>query len=334
MARVQLSELSAFAAVADSLSFTRAAAQIGCSLPTISQTIKSLEERLEVRLFNRTTRSVAMTEAGERLLAEIQPILERVDQAIESINAFRDKPVGTLRLTVSRVFAIRGLSPLIRSFLAQYPDIHLELAVDDTNSDIVRNRFDAGIRAGHRVERDMKVIRVFDECNFVAVASPGYLAANPAPTVPEDLQAHNCIRHRIPADDTLQPWIFDNGGHRTEIAVDGSLIVNDFDLALNAVLDGVGVAYLVEPMIESHVAEGRLVRLLPDWSYATPGMFLYHPSRRQPPMPLQVFLDFVKRWRSGATLDPVTREADYGSNGLIAARSHRSSIIHIEPKRS
>ncbi|MGJ4994983.1 LysR substrate-binding domain-containing protein [Bradyrhizobium sp. HKCCYLS3077] len=332
MARVQLSELSAFAAVADTLSFTKAAAHIGCSLPTISQTIKGLEERLDVRLFNRTTRSVALTAAGERLLAEIQPALERVDQAIESINAFRDKPMGTLRLTVSRVFAMRGLGPLIRSFLAEYPDIHLELAVDDTNSDIVRNRFDAGIRAGHRVERDMKVIRVFDECSFVAVASPGYLAAHPTPMVPEDLQSHNCIRHRAPADETLQPWIFDNGGDHTEIAVEGALTVNDLDLALNAALDGIGVAYLVEPMIDQHLADGRLVRLLPGWSHTMPGLFLYHPSRRQPPMPLQVFLDFVKRWRSGATLDRITRASDVGGNELVAATSHRSSIT-IESNR-
>ncbi|WP_257165313.1 LysR family transcriptional regulator [Bradyrhizobium sp. SRS-191] len=325
MARVQLSELSAFAAVADTLSFTKAAAHIGCSLPTISQTIKSLEERLDVRLFNRTTRSVALTEAGVRLLAEIQPALERVDQAIESINAFRDKPVGTLRLAVSRVFALRGLGPLIRSFLAEYPSIQLELAVDDTNSDIVRNRFDAGIRSGHRVERDMKVIRVFDDCNFIAVASPDYLASRPAPSHPEELQTHNCIRHRFPADDTLQPWIFDKGEQRAEIAVDGSLIVNDFDLALNAALDGVGVAYLVEPMVDPHLADGRLVRLLPDWNYATPGLFLYHPSRRQPPMPLQVFLDFVKRWRGDAMRQPIASITRLGGNALVVTPSHRVS---------
>ncbi|CCD92711.1 putative transcriptional regulator with periplasmic binding protein domain (LysR family) [Bradyrhizobium sp. ORS 375] len=333
MSRVQLSELSAFAAVADSLSFTRAAAHLGCSLPTISQTIKSLEERLDVRLFNRTTRSVALTEAGERLLAEIQPILERVDQAIESINAFRDKPVGTLRLTVSRVFALRGLGPLIRAFLAEYPGINLELAVDDTNSDIVRNRFDAGIRAGHRVERDMKVIRVFEDCSFVAVASPHYLASHPAPIVPDHLRDHNCIRHRAPADDTLQPWIFDNGAQRAEIAVDGSLIVNDFDLALNAALDGVGIAYLVEPMIQAHVAEGRLVRLLPGWEYATGGLFLYHPSRRQPPMPLQVFLDFVKRWRSSGTPDLIPSVNEDDKQALVTAPSHRSALP-MESNRS
>ncbi|UFZ06742.1 LysR family transcriptional regulator [Bradyrhizobium ontarionense] len=332
MARVQLSELSAFAAVADSLSFTKAAAHIGCSLPTMSQTIKNLEERLDVRLFNRTTRSVALTEAGERLLAEIHPILERVDQAIESINVFRDKPMGTLRLTVSRVFALRGLGPLIRPFLAEYPAISLELAIDDTNSDIVRNRFDAGIRAGHRVEGDMKVIRVFDDCSFVAVASPDYLAVHPAPSVPEDLQTHNCLRHRVPADDTLQPWIFDKGRQRAEIAVDGSLIANDFDLLLNAALDSVGVAYLVEPMIQPHLAEGRLVRLLPDWSYTTPGLFLYHPSRRQPPMPLQVFLDFVKRWRSRGMTDAITSMMQYGGNELVAA-TLQSSSLHAESSR-
>ena len=326
MARVQFSELSAFAAVADTLSFTKAAAQIGCSLPTISHTIKSLEERLDVRLFNRTTRSVALTEAGERLLAEIQPIFEQVDQAIESINAFRDKPVGTLRIAVPRVFAIRGLGPLIRSFLAEYPDIQLELAVDDTNSDIVRNRFDAGIRSGHRVERDMKVIRVVDDLQFVAVASPDYLAVHPAPSSPEDLGAHNCIRHRFPADETLQPWVFEQGEQRAEIAVDGSLIVNDFDLALNAALDGVGIAYLVEPLVDAHLAEGRLVRVLPDWSSATPGLFLYHPSRRQLPMPLQVFLDFVKRWRIRATIAPMTRASDGGRSALVAATPHRSAL--------
>jgi DNA-binding transcriptional LysR family regulator len=303
MARVQFSELSAFAAVAESLSFTKAAAQIGCALPTISQTIRTLEERLEVRLFNRTTRSVALTAAGERLLAEIQPVLERMDQALESINLFRDKPVGTLRLAVSRAFAVRRLAPLIRPFLAEYPAIHLELAVDDTNSDIVRNRFDAGIRAGHRVERDMKVIRVLDDFDLIAVAAPEYLAEHPGPSLPDDLQHHNCIRYRNPSDDSLQPWIFSNGRRRTEIAVEGSLIINDVDLQLNAVLDGVGVAYVADPVVKPFLADGRLIRLLPEWSHTMPGLFLYHPSRRQPPMPLQVFLNFIKTWRSTVPAD-------------------------------
>jgi DNA-binding transcriptional LysR family regulator len=303
MTRVQFSEFSAFAAVAESLSFTKAAAQIGCALPTISQTIKALEERLEVRLFNRTTRSVALTEAGERLLAEIQPILASVDQALENVNLFRDKPIGTLRLAVSRAFAVKRLAPLIRPFLAEYPAIHLELAVDDTNSDIVRNRFDAGIRAGHRVERDMKVIRVLDEYNLVAAAAPEYLAGCPKPALPSDLQNHRCIRYRMPGDDSLQPWIFNNGHERTEIAVDAPLIVNDGDLLLHATLDGVGVAYLPEPIIQPYLADGRLVRLLPEWDYPMPGLFLYHPSRRQTPMPLQVFLNFIKTWRTTASMD-------------------------------
>lgn len=305
MARVQFSELSAFAAVAESLSFTKAAAQIGVALPTISQTIKTLEDRLDVRLFNRTTRSVALTEAGERLLAEIQPALERVDQAIESINHYRDKPIGTLRLAVSRAFAVRRLAPLIRPFLAQYPDIQLELSIDDTNSDIVRNRFDAGIRTGLKVERDMKVIRVLDDFSLIAVASPAYLAARPQPLQPSDLQAHNCIRYRIPGDDSLQAWVFNNGRDRTEVDVTGALIVNDIDLLLNAALDGVGIAYLGEPVVKPYLDNGRLVRLLPEWDYLIPGFFLYHPSRRQPPMPLQVFLDFIRTWRKSAPLDVV-----------------------------
>jgi DNA-binding transcriptional LysR family regulator len=297
MARVQFSEFSAFAAVAESLSFTKAAAHIGCALPTISQTIKALEDRLEVRLFNRTTRSVALTEAGERLLAEIQPILASVDQALENVNLFRDKPVGTLRLAVSRTFAVKRLAPLIRPFLAQYPAIHLELAIDDTNSDIVRNRFDAGIRTGQRVERDMKVIRVLDEYSLVAAAAPEYLAEHPRPSLPSDLQNHNCIRYRNPGDDSLQPWTFNNGRKRAEMAVKGSLTVNDIDMMLNATLDGIGVAYLPEPVIKPYLGDGRLVRLLPEWDYAMPGLFLYHPSRRQTPMPLQVFLSFIQTWR-------------------------------------
>jgi DNA-binding transcriptional LysR family regulator len=305
MARVQFSELSAFAAVAESLSFTKAAAQIGVALPTISHTIKALEERLDVRLFNRTTRSVALTEAGERLFAEIQPVLESVDQAIESINLFRDKPVGTLRLAVSRAFAVRRLAPLIRPFLKEYPSIHLELAVDDTNSDIVRNRFDAGIRDGHLVERDMKVIRVLDDYSRVAVAAPEYLARHPAPLLPGALGDHDCIRYRIPGGDALQPWIFDNGHEHTEINVRGPFTVNDVELLLDAVLDGVGIAYLAEPVVKPYVDNGRLVRLLPDWGHLMPGVFLYHPSRRQPPMPLQVFLTFIKAWQKNAPADMV-----------------------------
>lgn len=297
MARVQFGELTAFASVAEHLSFTKAAVQLGIALPTISQTIRSLEERLGVRLFNRTTRSVALTEAGERLLVEIKPILDGLDHALDSVDLFRDKPRGTLRLSVSRPFAMRVLAPLIQPFLAEYPDIRLELAMDDTNSDIVSNRFDAGIRLGQIVERDMKIVRVFDDFRMYAVATPGYVARHPMPKLPGDLHGHNCIRYRAPWDGFIQPWIFEKGRRHIEISVDGSLVVNDVDLSLNAALDGIGVSYLAEPMTAPYLAEGRLMRLLPGWDRMVPGFFLYHPSRRQTPMPLLVFLRFIKKWR-------------------------------------
>ncbi|HEY3887855.1 MAG TPA: LysR family transcriptional regulator [Caulobacteraceae bacterium] len=302
MAGLQLTELVAFAAVARHRSFTKAAAQVGIALPTMSQTIRSLEDRLGVRLFNRTTRSVALTEAGERLLAEVQPILEGVDQALESVNAFRDKPMGTLRLAVTRPFATMLLAPLVQPFLAQYPAIRLEISVDDTHSDIVSGRFDAGIRVGHRVERDMTILRIADEFRMLAVAAPAYMAGVARPFAPKDLHALNCIRYRTPWDGSLQPWLFTKGDQQTEAAVEGSLIVNDVDLWLNTILDGVGVGYLPEPIVAPYLARGRLVSLLDDWSHTHYGVFLYHPSRRQPPMPLRVFLRFIETWRKTAAL--------------------------------
>jgi len=300
MAGIQLAELTAFVAVAQHRSFTKAAVQVGIALPTMSQTIRSLEERVGVRLFNRTTRSVALTEAGERLLAEIQPLLGGIEDAIESVNLFRDKPIGTLRLAVARHSATRRLSPLIQPFLAEYPGIRLEISVDDTRSDIVSGRFDAGILVGQRIERDMTVLRLSDDFRILAVAAPDYLARHPAPSLPKDLHAHNCIRYRLPWDGSIQPWLFARGRQQTEIAVDGSLTVNDLELLLNATLDGVGVAYLAEPIIGPHLAQGRLVTLLEGWSCTVPGVFLYHPSRRQTPMPLQVFLRFFEQWRRHA----------------------------------
>jgi DNA-binding transcriptional LysR family regulator len=304
MAPIQLTELTAFVAVAEQLSFTKAAVKVGIALPTMSQAIRSLEERLGVRLFNRTTRSVALTEAGGRLLAEIQPIVEGIDHALESVNLFRDKPIGTLRLAVSRPAATRVLAPLIQPFLSEYPAIRLEVGVDDTHSDIVSGRFDAGIRVGHRVERDMTILRLLDDFRMFAVAAPAYIARHPTPSLPRDLHGHNCIRFRTPWDGSIQPWIFDKGRQHTELAVEGSLTVNDLELSLSATLDGVGVAYLAEPMIAQHLAEGRLVILLEGWSCTLPGIFLYHPSRRQTPMPLQVFLKFVEKWRKRALHRP------------------------------
>ena len=297
MARIQLAELTAFAAVAEHRSFTKAAAQVGIALPTMSQTIRSLEERLGMRMFNRTTRSVALTEAGDRLLAEVQPILEGLDHALESVNLFRDKPVGTLRLAVTRPFATMLLAPLIRPVLAEYPDIRLEVSVDDTHGDIVRAGFDAGIRLGDQVERDMTILRISDDLRMVAVAAPSYLERHPKPTVPKDLHDHDCIGCRSPRDGQLFPWVFTQGDEQIEVAVEGPLVVNDPDLLTSAILDGVGVGYLPEQMVASHLAQGRLVTLLEAWGHVLPGVYLFHPSRRQTPMPLQVFLRFAEKWR-------------------------------------
>ena len=301
MARIQLTELTAFVAVAEHRSFTKAAAQVGIALPTMSQTIRSLEEGLGVRLFNRTTRSVALTEAGDRLLAEVQPILDGIDHALESVNAFRDKPIGTLRLAIDRsasqILVARGFAPLIQPFLAEYPAVRVELSIDDTNGDIISGRFDAGIRLGHRIERDMTILRMTEDCRVLTVAAPHYLAHHPKPAIPQDLHAQNCVRFRAPWDGSTQPWRFTKGDQHVEIAVDGSLVVNDLDLVLRGVLDGSGVGHLPAPMVAPHLAEGRLVSLLDAWSLTKPGIFLYHPSRRQTPMPLQVFLRFVEKWR-------------------------------------
>ena len=301
MARIQLAELTAFVAVAEHRNFTRAAAQVGISPPTMSQTIRSLEEGLGIRLFNRTTRSVALTEGGERLLAEVQPIIAGIDHALESVSAFRDKPMGTLRLAVERsvaeVMFARVRAPLIQPFLEEYPAKRVEIVIDDAYTDIVSGRFDAGIRMGHRIERDMTILRILDEFRIIAVAAPGYLARHPAPSVPQDLHGHNCIRFRLPVEGVVSPWVFNKDGQRIEITIDGSLTVNDAEALLNNAVDGVGVGCLPEPMVASHLAQGRLVPLLEGWSRTLPGIFLYHPSRRQTPMPLELFLRFVEKWR-------------------------------------
>jgi DNA-binding transcriptional LysR family regulator len=290
----QFAELSAFAAVAEHRNFTKAAAQLGISPPTLSQTIRALEERLGVRLLNRTTRSVALTEAGERLLGHLQPVLEGLDRAIDAVSSFRDQPAGTLRLMVARAAASVLLAPLIPKFLAEYPGIRLEIAADDTAGDIVRGHFDAGIRIGERIEKDMIVVRVEDAFRILAVAAPDYLARHPRPATPRDLGSHNCIRQRLAWDGVVHPWEFGQD-ERLQIEVDGSLIVNDTHLVVTAALEGLGIAYIPELAIAPYLADGRLLPLLEDWSRRGSGVFLFYPSRRQVPPALQAFIAFMRR---------------------------------------
>jgi DNA-binding transcriptional LysR family regulator len=294
MRGTQFSELSAFVAVAEQASFTKAAKQIGLSTATLSQTIRALEERLGVRLLNRTTRSVSPTEAGGQLLARLRPALDGFDDALESMNAFRDRPAGHLRLTVPPPVASFVLAPLLASFLKKYPEIALEISVDGALVDIVANRLDAGIRFGPRVARDMIAVPVTDKLHVVVVAAPEYLARRPRPQTPKDLLTHNCIRLRFGISGHA-PWHFLVNGKETEFDVEGSLTVNDGELAVRAALDGVGILYMLEDYVAPMIADGRLVALLDAWlPPPADGFYLYYPSRRQNPAALQALIEFLR----------------------------------------
>ncbi len=286
--------MNAFVIVAERCSFASAAVQLGISRSRLSETIRELEDRLGVRLLNRTTRSVAPTAAGERLLAQIRPLLVEFDGVLNSINAFRDKPAGLLRLTVPPPVASFMLAPLLWRFLSQYPAIDLEISVDGALTDIVAGRFDAGMRAGDRVQRDMIALRIGEEIGSVVVAAPDYLAGHKRPVTPRDLGAHDCIRFRFPSG-VILPWQFEKKGRRVEVAVEGRLTVNDPDLAVKAALDGVGVLYTARGYAASAIKTGRLISLLEDWQAPAAEIFLYYPGRRQVPAPLRAFIEFLRK---------------------------------------
>jgi DNA-binding transcriptional LysR family regulator len=295
MRGTEFAELSAFAAVAEQRSFARAAAQLSIAPSTLSQTIRSLEERLGVRLLNRTTRSVAVTEAGERLMAELRPVLEGVGRAMDSVNAFRDKPIGTLRLVMGRAIATTAFAPMIKPFLAAYPEITLEAVSDDMRLELVSNRFDAGLRIGELIERDMIAVKLVDGIRLVCVASPDYLAGREAPRTPRDLVAHECIRHRWKFDEPIRPWEFEKDGERIAIDPQGRLTLNEAQNVVLAAVNGIGIAYLPAVMVAPLVIEKQLTVLLSDWCTSYSGLYVYYPSRRQVPQPLQAFIDFARK---------------------------------------
>jgi DNA-binding transcriptional LysR family regulator len=288
--------MSAFAAIAERSSFAKASAHLGISRSRLSETLRTLEEKLGVRLLNRTTRSVSLTEVGERLLGQLRPVLDNFDAVVESVNVFRDKPAGHLRLTVPRPAAKTIIEPILAKFMTAYPAITLEVAVDSGLTDIVRDRFDAGIRPGHRVERDMIAVRIGDDARPTVVASPDYLARHHRPKVPADLQSHNCIRQRF-ASGAIHRWIFEKRGKSIEVMVSGSLITSDGDLAVRAALDGVAIARVPACAVESALASKKLVPLLEEWAPRSVGFYLYYPSRRQIPAALQALIETVKALR-------------------------------------
>ena len=294
MRGTQFAELSAFVAVAEEASFTKAAKRMALSTATLSQTVRALEERLGVRLLNRTTRSVAPTEAGERMLRQLRPLLDGFDAAIESVNAFRDRPAGHLRLTVPPPVAKFTLAPILARFLAKYPEITIEISVDAGLTDIVAGRFDAGFRRDNVIARDMVAVRVTDDMRQVAVASPDYVARHGRPHVPDDLHGHNCIRFRLPGDGFI-PWEFVIDGKLAEFDVGGSVIVNEPELLIRTAIAGVGVIYVIEEYVAPMIADGRLVALLDDAVLPRmPGFSLFYPSRRQNPAALQALIEFLR----------------------------------------
>lgn len=293
MRKASFSELNAFMSVAEHSSFAVAAKHLGISRSSLSEAIRTLEEKLGVRLLNRTTRSVAVTEAGERLLLELGPALAGLDSALDVVNGFRDKPAGNLRLTVARPAAKAVIEPVLAKFLKTYPSISLEVISDSALTDIVKSRFDAGIRPGHILEQDMLAVRVGEDARPTVVASPDYLNQHPRPKKPADLHDHNCIRQRF-ASGALMPWVFEKRGRSLEIAVHGSLVVSDGDLALRAAIDGVGLARLPITTVGQQIDSGRLIPLLQDWAPPSVGFFLYYPSRRQTPAALKALIEFLR----------------------------------------
>lgn len=289
----QFAEMSAFAAIAEQQSFAKAATLLGIGRSTLSQNLRSLEERLGVRLLNRTTRSVSLTEAGARLLARVRPALDELSAAAGEAVDQRGTPSGLLRLVVQPPVATFMIAPMLARFMRAHPGIQLDVAIVKMPGDIVKDGFDAGIRFGEQVERDMIAIQVMGEGRFLVVGSPDYLARRPAPKSPRDLRDHDCIRNRLP-NGAMFGWDFSKNGRIVHAAVAGRLIVNDIDLSIRAVLDGLGLAYLLRDYIAADLAAGRLIPVLEDWTPSMSGFFLYHSSRRRTTAPLQAFIAFVK----------------------------------------
>jgi DNA-binding transcriptional LysR family regulator len=272
--------LAAFVVVAKELSFTRAAAKLGVSQSALSQTIRGLEERLGLRLLTRTTRSVAPTEAGHRLLKTLAPRFDEIVQGLASLSQLRDKPAGTIRINAGEHPAVSVLQPALRGLLLDNPDIRVEIIVDYGLTDIVAQGYDAGVRLGEQVAKDMIAVRIGPDMRMAVVGSPDYFTRHPIPHVPQDLTAHNCIGIRLPTYGGIFPWDLDKDGHEVNVRVEGQLVFNNISLRLNSALDGLGLAYLPEDLVLAHVAEGRLVRVLEDWCGPFPGYHLYYPSRR------------------------------------------------------
>ncbi|MEX0163559.1 LysR family transcriptional regulator [Pseudomonas brassicacearum] len=274
-------QLAIFAAVAQERSFTRAAAKLGMSQPALSRAMRQLEERLGVRLLSRTTRSVAPTEAGEHLLRVVAPRFEEIDNEMAMLSEFRDKPAGKLRITAGEHSAITILQSVLARLLPDHPDLNIEIIVDYGFTDIVAEGFDAGVRLGPQVAKDMIALRIGPDMRMAVVASPAYFARHAKPVIPDDLTAHNCINLRMPTHGGLYVWEFEKQGQELNVRVEGQLVFNTIAMRLEAALQGLGLAFMPEDLVQDAVAQGRLIRVLEDWCEPFSGYHLYYPNRRQ-----------------------------------------------------
>ena len=282
MQRGTLDELLAFVAVGRERSFTKAAAKLGVSQSALSHTIRELETRLGVRLLTRTTRSVSPTQAGERLLQSVGPCFEEIETELAAVSEFRDKPAGSIRITAGDHAIESVLWPKLERFLPKYPDIKVEIVVDYGLTDIVAERYDAGVRWGEQVAKDMIAVRVGPDIRFAVVGAKSYFAKRPQPKTPQDLVGHTCINLRFPTHGGLYAWEFEQRGRELKVRVEGQLVFNGIFQILDAALGGFGLAYVPEDLAQPHLAKGRLKRVLEEWCPPWSGYHLYYPSRRQP----------------------------------------------------
>lgn len=289
-----LDDLAAFVVVARERSFTGAAAKLGLTQSALSQTIRKLEERLGLRLLARTTRSVSPTEAGERLLRSVAPKLEEIERELAGLQDLRERPSGTIRITSNNHAAETILWPAIERLMPMHPGIRFELDIQLGLIDIVAERFDAGVRLGEQVERDMIAVRIGPDMRMAVVGAPSYFATRPLPSTPEDLLSHDCITIRQVTSGGIRPWEFERNGHELNARVEGRLVFNDTRLRMIAVLAGQGLCYLPETHVQDHIAQGRLVRVLEEWCPFFPGYHLYYPNRRLASAAFEIFVEAVR----------------------------------------
>jgi DNA-binding transcriptional LysR family regulator len=293
MRRIRPADLTIFLAIARHRSFRKAAVELGVTPSALSHSLRAIEERLDIRLVNRTTRGVALTEAGERLLERIRPAFLDIDDALDDLEKFRGQPYGKLRLNASRIAAKLALLPVVARFLQAYPAIEVDVVAEDALVDMVSGGFDAGVRLGESLAADMIAVPMGPRQRTAIVAAPSHFERYSKPVVPQDLHEHPCIRYRFPSG-VFYRWEFERGGVELQVEVNGPLTLGDPDMMVAAALDGAGLAFTFEEHACAHVGAGRLVRVLEDWCPYYPGFFLYYPSRRQLPTALRAFVDFVK----------------------------------------